>query len=164
MWPLPGFLLMLPLQRFIWVSYNYSHCTPTKRWEPFTHIYSNWQASMHERDFHLKTKLLNLPLQSPSSAASLLLELLYFNLSVTFKSCSETRRECLLWSRAVSISLINKTQQYGAVTRMQMSPDGECKCVFYREEMPTGARIKPLAMRCWPVLHRWPRRKEGERG
>lgn len=38
-------------------------------------------------------------------------------------TCSETCWENLLWSPAVSISLINKTQQYGAFTRMQMTVD-----------------------------------------
>lgn len=86
-----------------------------------------------QREIFTYRNLLNLPLQSQSRATSLALELLYIiiNLPVMCKSHSETCRECLLWSPAVSISLINKTQQYGAFTRMQMSPDGECKLVCF---------------------------------
>lgn len=103
-------------------------CTNKK---PKTFYSSITDRRAAQREIFTYKNLLNLPLQSQSGATSLALELLYIiiNLSLIFKSHSETCRECLLWSPAVSISLINKTQQYGAVTRMQMSPDRECKLV-----------------------------------
>lgn len=101
---------------------------------------------MQRRYYHLR-KLLNLPLQSTSSASSLLFKLLYIiiNLSVIFKSPSQVRSECLLCSPAGSISPINKSQQYGAVACLRMSLDRECKLLFFhREEIPAGTRIRPL--------------------
>lgn len=113
MWPLPGFLLMLPNASFTEI---YMHIL-----QLFTLQTSH--LSISEGTFILKIicwiyHFKGQAVQGLYCWSSFTESFIYLLSLITY---SETCWEDLLWSPAVSISLINKTQQYGAFPHMQMT-------------------------------------------